>query len=317
MNNRKKYRVKFTFPHDWPIMRQTPKFSGTWGDYEFFLNNAVTECDFWVLFSKYDLKKEACYCPPENIIFMPSEAYSIEQFSKQFLKQFALIITCQKEIVHPNVSYNLGGHPWFVGKNYDELLEMAPINKTKKISLITSNKVITDGHKKRLDFAYKLKEYFKDDIDLFGRGIKDFDDKWDVLAPYQYSIAIENDFCDDWLTEKFFDCHLSFTYPFYYGCPNAEKYFSPKSFSRINIDDFNHSVKVIESILLNENYYTEHLQFLEEERIKVLNNYNIFPLLTSYMDNMNPFAEKKEVVISPEFSMRRYIKKIFQTNGIR
>jgi hypothetical protein len=312
----KKYKVKLTFPHDWPIMRQTPNWSGEWGNYVFFLNDAINECDFWVIFSKYNLEKEQCYCPPQNVIFMPSEAYSIEQFNEGFLKQFALIITCQREIKHPNVKYDLGAHPWFVDKSYDELLQMKPIHKTKKISLVTSNKVITDGHKKRLDFAYKLKDYFKNEIDLFGRGIKEFDNKWDVVAPYQYSIAIENDNCDDWLTEKFFDCHLAYTYPLYYGCPNAEKYFSAKSFSRINIDDFDDSIKTIENILADTNHYHDHVQFLESERIKVLNNYNIFPLLVSYMDNMDPFAEKKEVLISPEFSIRRYIKKIFYSHGI-
>ena len=65
-----------------------------------------------------------------------------------------------------------------------------------------------------------LKKHFGDQIDLFGRGLNDFEDKWDVLANYKYTVAIENDFCDDWVTEKYFDCILSNTLPFYYGCPN-------------------------------------------------------------------------------------------------
>src|SRR5579863_7943797 len=113
MNNKKKYRVKLTFPYEWPLMRQTPNWSGLWGDYEFVIDKTVTECDFWIVFSKYKLIKETCNCPPENVILITWEPYSIEQFSENFLKQFALIITCQREIKHSNVDYNLCGHPWF------------------------------------------------------------------------------------------------------------------------------------------------------------------------------------------------------------
>ena len=54
------------------------------------------------------------------------------------------------------------GTPWFVNKSYDELVVLNEklAEKTKKISIITSNKLVTDGHKKRFEFAMKLKEYF-------------------------------------------------------------------------------------------------------------------------------------------------------------
>lgn len=314
MDNQKIYKVKLTFPYDWPIMRQTPHWTGKWGNYEFLLNDTINKCDFWVIFSKYKLIKETCDCPPENVIFMPCEPFPVAQFSKSFLKQFALIITCQKEIKHSNVSYNLGGLPWFVGKSYDELMAMPPVKKSKKISVITSNKVLTDGHKKRLEFVYRLKDYFKDEIDLFGRGINDFDDKWDVLAPYKYSITIENSNYDDYLTEKFFDCHLAFTFPLYYGCPNAEKYFSAKSFTRINIDDFDNTIKIIENILSDDSHYENHLKYIQAERLKVLNNYNLFPLLTSYLDKMDADSPHKTVIIQAQllskikFIIRNIIK---------
>lgn len=290
-------------------MRQTEAWSGTWENYEFFLNDAVTECDFWIIFSDYNLKKQTSSCPPENVIFLPCEPFSVAQFSKSFLKQFALIITCQKEIIN-NASYDLGGHPWFVNKNYDELMEIQSVPKTKKISLITSNKVLTDGHKKRLEFSYKLKNYFKEGIDLYGRGINDFDDKWDVLAPYQYSVTIENDYCDDYLSEKFFDCHLAFTYPLYYGCPNAEKYFSPNSFIRIDINNFDASAKIIESILSDDSHYENHLKYIAAERLNVLNKYNLFPLLVSYMKNMDGDAKRKQISISPGISIRKYLGRV-------
>lgn len=304
---KRKYKVKLTFPYEWPLMRQTPAWSGEWENYEFILNEDIIECDFWVVFSDYKLKKETCFCPRENVIFLPTEPFSIAKFSKSFLKQFALIITCQREIVHPNVSYHLEGHPWFVNKSYDELMEIQSVKKTKSISLVVSNKVMTDGHKRRLEFSYKLKDYFKDEIDLFGRGINDFDDKWEVLAPYKYSIPIENSYYDDYLSEKFFDCHLAFTYPFYYGCPNAGKYFSEKSFTHIDINNFDESVKIIEATLNNVQHYDQHLPYINTERLKVLNKYNLFPLLVSYMNGMDGDAPHTAVTITPAISFGKYL----------
>ncbi len=303
----KRISVKLTFPHEWPLFRQTPGGLGKWENYDFFLNDDIVECDFWVIFSKYNLKKTKAVCAKTNVIFMPCEAYSIERFSNRFLKQFAQIITCQTEIKHQNKALDLAGHPWFVGKSYDELIKLESVKKDKKISLITSNKVQTEGHRKRLDFANKLKDHFKDKIDLYGRGIRDFNDKWDVLAPYEFSIAIENDNCNDWLTEKFYDCHLAYTFPFYYGCPNAETYFDEKSFCRIDIDDFKNSVEIIENVLSIDNFYEENIQHLKTARELSLNKYNLFPLIVKYLEKMNPHAQKSEIMVTPESRILKWL----------
>ncbi len=305
-----KYKVTLTFPYAWPLMRQTEGGRGAWGNYQFYLNDEIDDCDFWIVFTDFNLKKEMCDCPQENVVFLPSEPFSIAKFTPRFLKQFSLIITCQREIIHSNVSHFIGGHPWFVNKSYDELVNIDHVTKTRKISLITSNKVFTDGHKKRLEFAYKLKDYFNDDLDMFGRGINDFDDKWHVLAPYDYSITMENSYYDDYLSEKFFDCLLAYTHPLYYGCPNAEKYFSDQSFSRIDIKNFDASVETIETILNDKHHYQNHLNYVRAERLKVLNKYNLFPLLVSYMENMNGNAKKQKVTISPQMSLRKYLSSI-------
>ncbi|MFX8844619.1 glycosyltransferase family 10, partial [Acinetobacter baumannii] len=88
--------------------------------------------------------------------------------------------------------------------------------------------------------------------------------KWDTLADYKYHIAIENDSCDDWVTEKFFDPILAYSYPFYYGCPNIHKYISEKSFTRIDINNFNQSIEIIESIIGNDSIYNN---FIDNSKI--------------------------------------------------
>lgn len=279
-------RVKLTFNHDWPIFNQTPGNLGVWDDFEFILNGDDTqEYDFWVILGNYKFETQEVRCPKGNIVFIATEPFSIENYEEKFLTQFPLFITVQKELAHlPNAIYTTNALPWHVkSKSYDELISMSPVKKTRGISIITSNKEMNDGHKKRLEFAFQAKERFGDQIDLFGRGINDFDDKWEVLAPYKYSIAIENDFIDHWVTEKFYDCLLAYVFPFYYGCPNLGDYIRQDTFERIDIMDVDNTFRHIERILADETHYARYIKSIEDAREKYLNHDQFFPFIAGVL----------------------------------
>ncbi|WP_052503413.1 glycosyltransferase family 10 domain-containing protein [Lacinutrix sp. Hel_I_90] len=289
--------VKLTFNYDWPIFRQTKAYSQIWGDYKFIIDENLKACDFWIIYSDYKLQPETVKCNPENTIFIPAECYATSpRFTQTFLNQFGLILTVQRELKHKNIKYTHNANPWFVGRSYDELIDVIPPNKTKLISVVTSNKVFTEGHQKRYDFVMALKKHFGDKIDLFGRGINDFEDKWDVLADYKYTVAIENDYCDDWVTEKYFDCMLSNTLPFYYGCPNLETIVDKNSFIRIDINKLEEAITVIEDAIEN-NEYENRLKILNNQKIKSLNNDQLFPLLTSILDDLDANLKKKKITL--------------------
>jgi len=218
-------------------LKQTPGLSGKWGGFQFYLNEKIDKCDFWVVFECFS-EKDATICPKENTIFIAGEPSSIKKYNEKFLNQFSKIITCQRGIKHPSAYYMAPGHIWIPKKSYDELSGHNNVKKSRLISIVVSNKSSTSGHKKRLEFCSNLKKHFGDKIDIFGRGINEFDDKWEVLAPYKYSIAIENSVEMDWMTEKIGDCFTSLTFPFYYGCPNIDKYYNENSYQLIDIDDF-------------------------------------------------------------------------------
>jgi hypothetical protein len=294
--------IKLSHPYPkWPVVRQTPESIGIWGDYQFLINQDVAECDYWVIFGGL-LKKEQVLCAPQNVVFLTVEPESIAQYLPRFLQQFAHVITCQRSIVHPSITYRHQGHPWFVGKTYDELMATTEIPKTKKISVITSNKTMNDGHKKRLEFCFKLKEYFGDQVDLFGRGIQDFTDKWDVLAPYEYSIAIENDVVPHWMTEKLYDCFLAHTFPIYHGCPNVADYFDASAYQRIDIHDFENSRMTIEKILSDKTHYQAHLPAIKTAKKQYLEHYNLFPLVTEWIESkrLSTHVHKTVVTLQPE-----------------
>ncbi len=306
--------VKITYNYDWPLFRQTPNFSQIWTDYKFVIDENLKECDFWIIYTEYKLITEKVRCNPENVIFIPGECYNTSpRFTQKFLNQFGLIITVQRELKHKNIVYSHNANPWFVGKSYDELMSQSKTDKSKLISVVSSNKVFTEGHKKRYDFVVKLKEHFGNKLDVFGRGINNFDDKWEVLSDYKYTIAIENDFIDDWVTEKYFDCIFANSLPFYYGCPNLETYVNQNSFIRIDINDFEKSIKAIEEAI-NNNEYEKRTQLLQEQKINSLQTDQFFPWIVSFLDKLTIDGVKKNIKLLPNtknaWVLKKTIKKL-------
>ena len=281
------YIVKLTFNYDWLLFRQTPGNSGIWGNYRFVIDQELIECDYWIIYTEHGLTQEKCRCNPDNIVFLPAEGFQTsEKYPLNFLKQFAQILTVQREIKGENILYGQSANPWFIERNYDQLIELELPKKTKTISVISSNKMLTEGHRKRFKFVQDLKHHFGDRIDVFGRGINDFELKWNVTSPYKYQIAIENDNCEDWVTEKFFDPILTYTYPIYYGCPNLEDYMDSRAFTRIDINNFEEAVEIIERLLKDDLVYNEFIANCSTYRNIYLNQLQLFPLLSSILANM-------------------------------
>lgn len=292
------YIVKLTFNYDWPIFRQTPQNLGVWGDYMFVIDSNLKECDYWIIYTEYKLIEEQCICNRENIFFIPGEGVNTcVKYPKEFLSQFGKIITVQREIKGKNVIHYQGANPWFVEKSYDELNNKANVVKTKLMSIISSDKAFTQGHVKRLEFAKRIKEHYGDAVDFYGRGLNPFDRKWDTLAPYKYHISIENDYCDDYFTEKFFDPIFANSYPFYYGCPNLEEYVSKESFTRIDINNFDNSVSIIDNIIKSDDIYNEFHNNCYKYKEELLNKHQFFPMLCKFMDGSFPNVAKKRIVM--------------------
>lgn len=96
-------------------------------------------------------------------------------------------------------------------------------NKTKLVSMITSNKKYCEGHIKRIAIANQLKDH----VDLFGRGFNAIQNKEEGLDDYMFSVAIENDQYAGYFTEKIIDCFATGTIPVYLGDPKIYRYFNP------------------------------------------------------------------------------------------
>lgn len=96
--------------------------------------------------------------------------------------------------------------------------------KTHNMSLIASSKRDLEGHVLRHETVeWATAEGL--DVDVMGRGYKPFEVKSDGLAPYRYSVVIENVREPDYFTEKLIDAILCECVPIYWGCPNIDRFF--------------------------------------------------------------------------------------------
>lgn len=304
------YKVKLSIDVD--CINQTPGRKGVWGNYQFDINGKDDEYDFWVVYSKGVFKTEKCRVAPENTMMVTGEPSTIYHYSKGYVNQFGTLLVCRDDMKHPNQVYIQPAQPWFIGRigsgnditfktGYDDYKGKDNYQKTKLISVISSNKAYTKGHQQRIDFVQKLKAHFGDQMDVFGRGFNGFDDKWDVVAPYKYHIAIENSAFDDYWTEKLADSYIGGAYPIYYGCKNVEKYFDKDALTVIDIHDVEQSIKQIEAVI-NSKTYENKFNAIIKAKNQVLDEYNLFAMLAKLMDQMNPNADKKEVVIKADTS---------------
>jgi hypothetical protein len=291
------------FPR-WPLIRQTPHSSGQWDNCRFVINEGLKECDFWVVYGSIK-KIETTLCPPENTILITTEPPSVQQYHPRFLKQFATVITCHPNLVHPNVVHTQQGLPWHIGKvqktpkelefsrryEYDELQKFKSFAKTKEISVIASNMQITAGHRQRLQFVKQLSSYFGEKLDVFGRGIREVGDKWDAIAAYKYHVVIENSSFPDYWTEKLADTYLAGAYPIYYGCPNLDQYFSKAAFTYIDIHDVEKSIAVIEQCIKEDRYEKVKPEIMKARDL-ILDQYNLFPLIAGNINLDHSYLEK-------------------------
>lgn len=281
-----------------------------------FTEEDVKECDGVVVLNTLK-KKVTLKCPVDNIIAIMQEPYHVgdtdwmdsklEQFRYVFTNHIPSSIGNKSEIILSH-----GALPWHVMKTYDELKAMSdPMTKENVISCIASNLTRWPGHKKRVEFIDYLKEHNKLEIDFYGKGTKFIKDKWDAIAPYKYSIVIENNDIDHYWTEKISDVYLGYALPFYFGCTNIDEYFPSDSYIWINIHDPQKALETMREAI-ESNEWEKRLDSITEARRRVLDEYNLFPMIASFAkanfrDKLSHKITLKPFVHDWRMRFKRYI----------
>lgn len=282
--------------------RQLPGHEKKWGNCRFEFDQNSNVYDWLVVYDdvspvtdeRFSVRVESLACPAEHTILVTSEPSSVKCYSSLFCEQFDLVITTHEPwaIEHRNILRTQTGYPWFyhrssAGENtglgkigYDDIKSSPPENKSELISTVCSDKRRRGHtlHNARADFTDWLSKQMPE-MTRYGRGVRYLDDKADALDSFRYHVAIENDCVPDYFTEKLLDPFLGLTLPFYFGCPNTPVYFPEESFIPIDIFDFEGSLQTIRRAIEN-NEYEKRLPSIKEARRRVLDEHNIFALLS-------------------------------------
>lgn len=259
----------------WPdLKRQTPGGRGEWEGIR-FTEESVEVADYVVVLNRAPEPLEI-QCPPEHIWAVMQEPPT-EHFAPlhRGAACFERVYTQNPRLRERRYVYSQPALPWHVNRTYDELCEMPAPDKTHRLSWITSSISLLEGHRARLRFLERL--HGEVEFDLYGRGFQPIKDKWDGLAPYRYSLAVENFRNPYYWTEKIADCFLSWTMPIYYGCTRIEAYFPAEAMIQIDIDDPDALQKIRE--VIQSDLWHERLDAIAEARDRVLNRYQLFPFL--------------------------------------
>jgi len=298
---------------DFPLGRQTPESSCKWGEFEFVINQDIEECDYWVVGDRLP-RTMSCKCPANHTVFLTGEPASVRPYNPIFLRQFHTVVSCQSNIIHRNVIHTQPSLPWLIGmrwdskkrgwkkehtKDYDELKAMIDAPKDRLVSVITSDKVITKGHRTRLEFVRRLEKELKGDLDVFITSNMGLEDKWDAIGRYRYHIALENSTYRDYWSEKIADPILGLSYPIYHGCPNISDYLPIGSYLPIDINDFDRSLSSIKRIIYSDER-EKHMDELQEAKRLIMDNYNVFPMLANLLSTLPDASEIKKLTLKPE-----------------
>lgn len=278
--------------------RQLPGNALRWGRCKFDFDLALQDYDWLVVYD--DLPKvgserfSSCViklnCPKQNTLLITTEPSTIKVYGSSYTDQFNYVLTSQEAFAlpHRNRIYSQPALIWYygIGKQneipYDRLATMQP-NKSKVISTVCSSKQQKHTlHNQRYRFTQALKERLPE-LEIFGHGVRGMDDKAEALDAYRYHIAIENFFGEHHWTEKLADAFLGFTLPFYYGCSNVEDYFPEESFIYIDIFDVEKSYQIIKDAI-EKNEYEKRLPSILEARRRVLEDYNLFAVLSKHIE---------------------------------
>lgn len=284
--------------------------------HRFEIDNNCDECDYWIIWGDLPLgvEKMIVKCPTENILYMTDEVHERKTFVQSFLDQFPHILTCRDDLSHKHLIRTPEINHWHLNKTFQDLYHTNKISKTKKLSVVCSDLTLLIGHKKRYGFVNKMIGHFKDQIDVFGRGFNPIDDKWEALAPYKYSIAIENSMVNGYFTEKLTECYLAQTFPIYYGAPDIATYYDPNSMLQIDINDYKNAILKIEH-LLETDPWEKSQDLIIEQKNKYLENLHLFPALAKIIDslriNEKSIIRKNKIYGHETFSSYYVIRKFW------
>ena len=165
------------------------------------------------------------------------------------------------------------------------------------MSCVCSSKYFDEGHIARIDFLKFLEtknvkmDIFSQDNSLgfknYAGAVSPYADKSVGIAPYKYYFMVENNYEEDFITEKLWEPILCECLTFYYGCPNVSDYIDPRAYVQLDMADFEGSYRTIKTAI-EEDWWSQRISIIRQEKQKILNELAFFPTVERIiMDQAN------------------------------
>jgi len=186
---------------------------------------------------------------------------------------------------------------WELEMTLNEILslDVSKIDKKNVLSTMCSSKYFDEGHILRIDFLKyvekRMKEFEKPDFKLdiynwdnnhhfenYRGGLDHYVNKSKGVVPYKYYFMVENNFEENFITEKLWEPILCETLVFYYGCPNVSTYINPLAYVQLDMYDFEKSYELIKKAI-EEDWWSQRIDIIRQEKKKILNELAFFPTI--------------------------------------
>ncbi len=187
---------------------------------------------------------------------------------RPYVNAYDAIFTHDKELIDSNPDFFK-----FAPAQGALVEENGLFEKSKLVSCCVSDKIMSEGHRLRLEFARELEKTGQ--VDMFGYGI-DFTyskTKLETVKDYMFHFCMENDSYDSYYTEKIHDCFLTGTIPIYYGAPDIGNYFNSDAIISLIADE--DGALSFNSEILTEEYYNDNYDAVKENFEIALNQQTI------------------------------------------
>ncbi len=195
----------------WPLGEPAGIAGGCLGD--------LTADDHLIVFPRSHLHVRPSFGTRAGVSLLLTEPRAIHARQMRLLRvtyrRFHRVLTSDETLLSrlPNAVFFPFGSTWV--PEWREL----DTRKTAMCSLIASAKRSQPGHVLRHEIAGWARDAGVP-VDVMGRGYRPIARKSDGLAPYRFSVVIENVRERNYFTEKLIDALLCRTVPIYWGCPN-------------------------------------------------------------------------------------------------
>ena len=276
--------------------------------YVFITDPGCREYDWLVAYDELHVPCERLACPRERTILLTAEPTSIKGYSRAYTRQFGHLLTNRpfEAERHPHWHLGRGYYYWFIGRSYLDCLRPVSVQKDRVISAcISAKKMRHTRHGDRFVFMETLAKALPE-LDWFGRGVRAFGQKFEVMDPYKYHIVVENHVAPHHWSEKIADAFLGECLPFYAGDPLLTEVFPSESFIPVPIDDPAEAVRIINAAIAAGEYERRRDAVLEAKRL-VLTKYNLWAQVIDVIESerKQPIKDEGTVMVFSRRELRR------------